>query len=74
MEAYWRRGDITPRILDLGCRWRKVVSFVPLALYPQGKSPRWIGAWVASRANPDAVVKVKIPSPCQDSNYGSSSP
>jgi hypothetical protein len=36
----WRRiGGIAPRIFDLGTRWRWVVSFTPLPLYPQGKSP-----------------------------------
>jgi hypothetical protein len=38
----WRliggRG-IAPRILDLGIRWRWVVSFTLRLLYPQGKSP-----------------------------------
>jgi hypothetical protein len=32
-------GDIAPRILDLGTRWRWVVSFTSRPLYPQGKSP-----------------------------------
>jgi hypothetical protein len=26
-------------ILDLGSRWRRVVTFTPLPFYPQGKSP-----------------------------------
>jgi hypothetical protein len=30
---------IAPRILDLGTRWRSVVSFTPRPLYPQEKSP-----------------------------------
>jgi len=30
---------IAPRILDLGTRWRWVVSFTPRPLYSQGKSP-----------------------------------
>jgi len=29
MKAYWGSGDINPRILDLGTRWRWVVSFMP---------------------------------------------
>jgi hypothetical protein len=33
-------GGIAPRILDLGIRWRWVVSFTPRPLYSQGKSPR----------------------------------
>jgi hypothetical protein len=39
MKVYWRSGFITPRILDLGTRWRWVVSFTPLPLYTQGNSP-----------------------------------
>jgi hypothetical protein len=39
MKAYWGSGGITPRILDLGTRWRWVVSFTPQLIYPQGKSP-----------------------------------
>jgi hypothetical protein len=38
MKAYWGSGGIAPRI-DLGTRWRRVVSFTPRPLYPQGKSP-----------------------------------
>jgi hypothetical protein len=32
-------GGITPRILDLGTRWRWLVSFRPRPPYPQRKSP-----------------------------------
>jgi hypothetical protein len=32
-------GGIAPRILDIGAGWRWVVAFMPLPLYPQGKSP-----------------------------------
>jgi hypothetical protein len=39
MKAYWGSGSITPRILDLDLRWRRVVSFTPRQLYPQGKNP-----------------------------------
>jgi len=34
-------GGIAPRILNLGTRWRRVVSFTPLPLYPSKKSPRY---------------------------------
>jgi hypothetical protein len=37
-KAYWGSGGIAPRILDLGNRWRLVVSFTPRPLYPLGKS------------------------------------
>jgi hypothetical protein len=39
MKTYRGSGGIAPRILDLSTRWRWVVSFTPLPLYPQGKSP-----------------------------------
>jgi hypothetical protein len=39
MKAYWGNGGIASRILDLGTRWRLVVSFTSRPLYPQGKSP-----------------------------------
>jgi hypothetical protein len=39
MKTYWGSGGIVPRILDLGTRWRWVVSFTTLLLYLQGKSP-----------------------------------
>jgi hypothetical protein len=70
MKAYWGSGGVAPRILDLGTRWRWVVSFTPQPLYPQGKSPgtHWIGGWVGPRAVLDAVVKRKIPSPRRESN------
>jgi hypothetical protein len=38
MKTFWGSGCIAPRILDLGTRWRWVVSFTPRPLYPQGKS------------------------------------
>jgi hypothetical protein len=39
MKAYWGSGGIAPCILDLGTRWRLVVSFTSRPLYPQWKSP-----------------------------------
>jgi hypothetical protein len=39
MKTYWGSGGIAPRILDLGTRWRGVVSFTLQPLYLQGKSP-----------------------------------
>jgi hypothetical protein len=41
MKTYWGSGGIAPRILDLGTRWRQMVSFTPRPLYPQGKSPSY---------------------------------
>jgi hypothetical protein len=35
-------------IIDLGTRWRWVVSFMPRPLYPDEKAPvtHWIGGWI----------------------------
>jgi hypothetical protein len=38
MKTFWGSGSIAPRTLDLGTRWRWVVSFTPRPLYPPGKS------------------------------------
>jgi hypothetical protein len=39
----WWSGGIAPRILNLGTRWRSVVSFTPLPLFPQERTPVPIG-------------------------------
>jgi hypothetical protein len=39
MKTYCGSGSTAPRILDLGTRWRWVVSFTHRSLYLQGKSP-----------------------------------
>jgi hypothetical protein len=69
MKTYWRSGGIAPRILDLGTRWRWVVSFTPRPLYPRERAPgaHWIGGWVGPKAVLDAEVKRKIPSPRRES-------
>jgi hypothetical protein len=40
MKAYWKSEGIAPHILGLSTRWRGVVSFMSLPLYPEGKNPR----------------------------------
>jgi hypothetical protein len=37
--GYWGSRGIAPRILDLGTRWRTVVSFTTAAALPRGKEP-----------------------------------
>jgi hypothetical protein len=44
-------------ILDLGPRWRSMVSSTPMSLYPQGRSPGT--HWVGPRACLGAVEKIK---------------
>jgi hypothetical protein len=45
-------GGTEPRILDLGTRWRWVVSFTHWPLYPTERAAgtHWIGGWVGPRA------------------------
>jgi hypothetical protein len=54
VEAHgeWRYSST---ILDLGTRWRWVVSFPPLPLYPAERAPNthWRGGWVGPRVNLD---------------------
>jgi len=38
MKAYWGIGGITLPIIDLGTRWKWVVSFITQPLYTQGWS------------------------------------
>jgi hypothetical protein len=40
IKTYWGSGGICPWILDLDPRWRWVVRFTILPLYPWGRSPR----------------------------------
>jgi hypothetical protein len=61
----WRRmGEwrYSSTILDLGTRWRWVVSYTPRPLYPEEILPgtHWIGGWVGPRAGLDVVEKRKI--------------
>jgi hypothetical protein len=58
-------GGIASHILELGTRWRWVVSFIPRPLYPRERAPgnHWIGGWVGPRAVLNtAMVKRTIPS------------
>jgi hypothetical protein len=41
MEEYWGKGGIAPHILDLGTRWRWMVSFTPQLLYPPQEKTTW---------------------------------
>jgi hypothetical protein len=43
MKTYWGSGDVAPHVLNLGTRWRWVVSFTPRPFYSQGKSLVAIG-------------------------------
>jgi hypothetical protein len=71
MNTYWGSGGIAPHILNLGTRWRWVVSFTPRPLYPLGRAPRYPldRVWVYLRPGLETVVaKINHPSPCRESN------
>jgi hypothetical protein len=72
MRTYWGSGSIAPRILNLGTRWRWVVSLTHRPLYPEERTPgtHWVGGWVGPRTGQDAVVKKIILSPRQELNPG----
>jgi hypothetical protein len=64
-EGILGSGGIAPRILDLGTRWRWVVSASrPRRFTPQGKSPypgtHWIGCCVGPRDDLEAVVNTWV--------------
>jgi hypothetical protein len=61
MNTYWESGGIAPRILNLGTRYKWVVSFTPLSLYSGARSlgSHWIGGWVSSRFSLNAVAKTE---------------
>jgi len=40
MKAYWGSGGVSPRILDIGTRWRRMASLTPQQLYCRWKTPR----------------------------------
>jgi hypothetical protein len=67
-RADWRYSST---FLNLGTRWRWVVNFTPLPLYPRGKSPRYpsVGGWVGPTVGLDAMEKWKILY-CRESNPG----
>jgi len=60
-----------PLILNLGSRWRLVVTFKAKLLYPQGNS-LWSSnkGLLVLRADLDAVAKNAISGCCEESNLG----
>jgi hypothetical protein len=72
----WRRmGELrySSTTLDLGTRWRWVVSFMSMPLYPRERAAgtHWIGGWVGP---PELVWTLwrrkKKSCPCRESNTG----
>jgi hypothetical protein len=67
----WGSGGIAPRILNLGTRWRWVVSsgHLPPKKEPPSLPTRSIGGWDCPRAGLDVVAKRKT-LPSWESNPG----
>jgi hypothetical protein len=60
---------MAPCILDLGIRWRWVVSFMRRPLYPQGKSPCYpLDRRLGGHQSRSWRGGVQIPSPRRESN------
>jgi len=39
MKAYWGNGSKAPCIVDIGIRWRWMVSFTPRSFWPRERDP-----------------------------------
>jgi hypothetical protein len=68
---------MAPRILNLGTRWRWVITFTPQPLYSQGKSLRHpmnlrLG-WPQNRSGRGGRKKSFLPGPCRECNVGRAS-
>jgi hypothetical protein len=71
-EDTWKNRGIDACILNLGTRWKLVVSFMPQPLYPWGKShmypvDRRLGG---PQSQSGHGGDEKIPCSCQESNSG----
>ena len=55
-KGYWRTRGKAPLILYLGTRWKWVVKFTPLPLYPRERTP--VPTEQEVRSTPDAVQAV----------------
>jgi hypothetical protein len=73
MEELGVRGGIGPLILNLGTRWRCVVSITPRPPFtPRERIPgtHCTGGWVGPTAGMDAEATGKILCLCRGSNPG----
>jgi hypothetical protein len=74
METYWRSGGVAPATVNLGARWRGVVSFTPRPLYSRRKptGTHWIGRLfgLQNRSVHGGEGKVSRHCPCRELNPG----
>jgi hypothetical protein len=53
-------GKYSSTVLDLSARWRSVINFMPLPLYPWGKSPWYqLDRRLSGPQSLDAVKEIK---------------
>jgi len=76
MNTYPGSGGITPRVLNLGARWRLVVSFTSRPLHPLGKNARYPFDWRLGgpQSRCGRGVEKKIPASAGNIEHQSSSP
>jgi hypothetical protein len=76
VKAYWGMEVWLHAFLTLALDGGEWSASRPGRFTPWGNASgtHWIGGWVGPKAGLDAVVKRKIPSPCQDWNPQTSSP
>jgi hypothetical protein len=75
MKAYKGSGDMAPLILNLGTKWRWIVNFTLLPLYPR-KEPQYVLNTRPSgpQNRLEVLEKRNISCPTPDSNPGPPSP
>jgi hypothetical protein len=73
-EDVCANGGIVARMLNIGNRWRWVVSYMPRLLYPRDKRPQYPldRGWLDPRGELEAVEKRKASCLCSESNPDSS--
>jgi hypothetical protein len=69
MKAYWGSEDSSTHSLTSALDGSEWLASRPSRFTPRERAlgTDWIGGWLGPRAVLDAVVKRKIPSPCQES-------
>jgi hypothetical protein len=62
-DVWYRSTGRAPCFLDLGTRWKQVLTFTVRRLDLQGKNPdiQWVGTWVVAGDILDGMGKRKIP-------------
>jgi len=68
----WGSGGIDSLILNLGTRWRRLVSFTARPLYSRGRSPRYPldSRLYGPKSRTGCGGEEKNPYPCRKSNPG----